>query len=135
MKIIIDTNIWISVFINKDYQSFVKGILDNNIKIISSLRQIEEISIVLSRPKLSGYVNKSLIEEFLLLFLKTVDVVESKIKINDCRDEKDNFILETAVSGKADFIVTEDNDLLVLNPYKDLKIVTVKEFYNHLSKK
>jgi len=135
MKILIDTNIWISVFINKDFQSFIKKILENNIKIISSLRQIEEISNVLARPKFTGHINKNLVEEFLVLFLKTVDVIESKIKINDCRDEKDNFILETAVSGKANFIVTEDNDLLVLNPYKDLKIITVNGFYKYLKTK
>jgi len=135
MKILIDTNIWISVFINKDFQSFIKKILENNIKIISSLRQIEEISNVLARPKFTGHINKNLVEEFLVLFLKTVDVIESKIKINDCRDEKDNFILETAISGKANFIVTEDNDLLVLNPYKDLKIITVNGFYKYLKTK
>lgn len=135
MKIIIDTNIWISVFINKDYQSFIKKILENDLKIISSFRQLEEISIVLSRPKLKKLINKNLIEEFLLLFLKSVEIVESKVKIKDCRDAKDNFILETAISGQGDFIVTEDNDLLILDPYKNLRIVTVKEFYKKLDRK
>ena len=135
MKIIIDTNIWISVFINKDYQSFIKKILENDLKIISSFRQLEEISIVLSGPKLKKLINKNLIEEFLLLFLKSVEIVESKVKIKDCRDAKDNFILETAISGQGDFIVTEDNDLLILDPYKNLRIVTVKEFYKKLDRK
>ena len=135
MKIIIDTNICISVFINKDYQSFIKKILENDLKIISSFRQLEEISIVLSRPKLKKLINKNLIEEFLLLFLKSVEIVESKVKIKDCRDAKDNFILETAISGQGDFIVTEDNDLLILDPYKNLRIVTVKEFYKKLDRK
>lgn len=132
MKIIIDTNIWISVFINKDFQSFIKKILENDIKIISSAQQIEEISTVLTRPKLAVLIDKNLVGEFLVLFLKSVDLVESNVKIRDCRDEKDNFILEAAVSGKADFIITEDNDLLVLDPYKDLRIVHVKDFYQYL---
>ena len=87
---------------------------------------------MLKRPKLTAYINKNIAEEFIFLLLKTVEFVESKIKINDCRDEKDNFIIEAAVSGKADYIVTEDKDLLVLDPYKDLRIVTVKDFYQYL---
>ena len=129
MRIVIDSNIWISVFINNDSQSFIKKILEREIEIISSSRQIEEISNVLSRPKIKNVIAHELIEEFLILFLKSVDIVESKIKITDCRDEKDNFILEAAISGNVDYIVTEDKDLLVLNPYKTVKIVTVKEFY------
>ena len=129
MRIVIDSNIWISVFINNDFQSFIKKIFEREIEIISSSRQIEEISNVLSRPKIKNVIAHELIEEFLILFLKSVDIVETKIKITDCRDEKDNFILEAAISGNVDYIVTEDKDLLVLNPYKTVKIVTVKEFY------
>ncbi len=132
MKIIIDTNIWISVFINKDFQSFIKKILENDIQIISSSQQIEEISSVLTRPKIVVHIDKNLVGEFLVLFLKSVEIVKSNVKISDCRDEKDNFILEAAVSGKVDFIITEDNDLLVLNPYRDLRIVCVKDFYQFL---
>lgn len=129
MRIIIDSNIWISVFINNDFQSFIKKIFEREIEIISSNRQIEEISNVLSRPKIKNVIAHELIEEFLILFLKSVDIVETEIKITDCRDEKDNFILEAAISGNVDYIVTEDKDLLVLNPYKTVKVVTVKKFY------
>ena len=129
MRIVIDSNIWISVFINNDSQSFIKKIFEREIEIISSSRQIEEISNVLSRPKIKNVIAHELIEAFLILFLKSVDIVETKIKITDCRDEKDNFILEAAISGNVDYIVTEDKDLLVLNPYKTVKVVTAKEFY------
>ncbi|MCL5029270.1 MAG: putative toxin-antitoxin system toxin component, PIN family [Bacteroidetes bacterium] len=129
MRIVIDSNIWISVFINNDSQSFIKKILDREIEIISSSRQVEEVSNVLSRPKIKNVIAHELIEEFLILFFKSVDIVETKIKIKVCRDEKDNFILETAISGSVDYIVTEDKDLLVLNPYETVKIVTAKEFY------
>jgi predicted nucleic acid-binding protein len=49
-------------------------------------------------------------------------------KVNDCRDKKDNMILEEAVYGNAEYIITGDEDLLVLNPYKWIKIYTLKEF-------
>ena len=102
------------------------------IKVISSIQQIEEMSSVFLRPKLKVLLDRNQISEFFTLFLKTVEIVESKVRIDACRDEKDNFILEAAVSGNADFIITEDNDLLTLNPYKKLRIVTMKEFYKNV---
>jgi predicted nucleic acid-binding protein len=49
-----------------------------------------------------------------------VEVFET---IRVCRDPKDNMLLELAVSGKADVIVTGDTDLLVLNPFKNIAIL------------
>lgn len=48
--------------------------------------------------------------------------------ITDCRDEKDNMILEEAVYGNAKFIVTGDEDLLVLDPYRWIRIITLRSF-------
>lgn len=132
MKVVVDSNIWISVLINKSYQSFIKGLIEKNIRIISSRDQLEEISSVLARPKISRHIQRQHIKEFLILFLKTIELVEIKETVNDCRDEKDNFILETALSGNVDYIITTDDDLLVMNPYKGIEILTVREFQNKL---
>ena len=52
--------------------------------------------------------------------------------IENCRDPKDNQILEVAVDGKADVIVTGDNDLLVLHPFRGVPIVGPAEFLARL---
>ena len=57
--------------------------------------------------------------------IQFIDVIE---QINECRDPKDNKYLELAVSGKAECIVTGDDDLLVLNPFRGIEILTVQEF-------
>jgi uncharacterized protein len=49
-------------------------------------------------------------------------------KIDVCRDSKDNMILELAVAGKADFIITGDKDLKVLNPFRKIQILSPAEF-------
>ena len=87
---------------------------------------------MLTRPKISQHIQHRHIKEFLILFLKTVELVEIKERVNDCRDEKDNFILETALGGNVNYIITTDNDLLVMNPYREIKILTVTEFQNKL---
>ncbi|MBI5729733.1 MAG: putative toxin-antitoxin system toxin component, PIN family [Ignavibacteriales bacterium] len=132
MKVVVDSNIWISVLINKSYRSFIKELIEKDIRIISSRDQLEEISSVLTRPKISGRIQRQHIKEFLILFLKTVELVEIKETVNDCREEKDNFILETALSGNVNYIITTDDDLLVMNPYKGIEILTVTEFQNKL---
>jgi predicted nucleic acid-binding protein len=51
-------------------------------------------------------------------------------KITICRDPKDDKFLELAVNGQANFIITGDEDLLVLNPFRNIEIITVNEFLN-----
>jgi predicted nucleic acid-binding protein len=60
--------------------------------------------------------------------MKVSEIVNINHNIYDCRDEKDNFILEMAINGKVDIIVTGDNDLLILHPYKNISIINYKEF-------
>jgi uncharacterized protein len=54
-----------------------------------------------------------------------IDIIE---KVQECRDPKDDKILELALNGQARYIVSGDKDLLVLNPFRDVKIVTAEEF-------
>ena len=65
---------------------------------------------------------------FLVALLKEVEMVEITETFTDCRDAKDNKFLELAVSGKADCIVSGDADLLVLNPFRGIPILTPREF-------
>lgn len=66
--------------------------------------------------------------EFLDTFVERAILVEIIEKVQECRDPKDDKILELALNGGAEYIVTGDKDLLVLNPFRDVKIVTAEEF-------
>lgn len=54
--------------------------------------------------------------------------VEPKKKVTICRDFKDNILLEVALTGKADFLVSGDKDLLVLKKFKKTKIIFPADF-------
>ena len=56
------------------------------------------------------------------------EIVEVKSKTDICRDKKDNFLLNLAKDGKADYLITEDFDLLELKKYFETKIVKYKQF-------
>ena len=82
------------------------------------------------RPKFDRYVSN----EIRQLFFEEVKALCLNVEITErvklCRDSKDDMYLELALSGKADCIVTGDKDLLVLNPFENIPIITPLEFIN-----
>lgn len=80
------------------------------------------------RPKFDRYISveirRSFVEEIKSLSME-VEITEN-VKL--CRDPKDDKYLELALSGKADCIITGDQDLLTLNPFENIPIITPVEF-------
>jgi predicted nucleic acid-binding protein len=48
---------------------------------------------------------------------------EPSVQVTDCRDQKDNKYLELAVAAGAETIVSSDHDLLVLHPWRGVRIL------------
>lgn len=96
-------------------------------RILISRGLIEELSDVLGRDKFNRYVTREERERFLETLIREAELVQITEAIRACRDPKDDRFLELAVNGKASFLVTGDSDLLVLNPFRDVPIVTPKE--------
>ncbi len=64
----------------------------------------------------------------LATFIRDAEVVDVTENIAECRDPKDDRFLELAVDGNATCIVSGDSDLLVLNPFRGVRILTPQEF-------
>ena len=128
MKVVIDTNIWISFLIGKLLSNLVELILNKQVKVISSNEQIAEIFSVITKPKLKKYISNSDIKRLYHFITKYTKSVKINNDLNVCRDPKDNYLLEIAIKGKAEYLVTGDKDLLVLNPFHKVKILNYKEF-------
>ena len=129
VKIVVDTNIFISAFLGSKKAKFLtKEILNDEYTLIMSAIQLAEVKEVFLRPKFRKYISTGEVDE--LINLLTLKVITPAIydKITDCRDKKDNMILEEAVYGNARYIITGDEDLLVLNPYKWIRIVKLTDF-------
>lgn len=60
-------------------------------------------------------------------------MIEVTEEVRECRDAKDNKFLELAQSGRADHIISGDGDLLVLNPFRGILILTPREFLNDMT--
>ncbi len=96
--------------------------------ILMSRELADELNDVLSRPRFDRYADRENREEFLQDLVRQVESVEVTERVRACRDPKDDKILELAVNGNADFIVTGDDDLLVMNPFRNIEILRAAEF-------
>ena len=96
--------------------------------VLMSRELVNELNDVLSRPRFDRYANRERREEFLQDLVRQGELVAITERIQACRDPDDDKILELAVNGRADYIVTGDDDLLVMNPFRRIAIVTPAEF-------
>jgi len=126
MRIILDTNIWISYLISKELLWIDNFFKLNDFELLFSDRLLSEFFRVIQRPKIKKYFTKEKLDQLIDRFEDYGTMIEPKSKIQQCRDSNDDFLLELAIDGKADYLVTGDNDLLVLETIDDCKIITLK---------
>jgi len=96
--------------------------------LLFSERLFAEFVGVASREKFRKYFSESDIHELSAKMKKVAKIIQTTTIQTQCRDPKDNFLLELAVDGKADYLITGDDDLLVLKTVKKTQIVTFGDF-------
>lgn len=128
IKIIIDTNLFISFLIGKRLQRLKHTLIDSSTELIFAEQNIDELLIVTSRDKFRKYFPMRDVENLVDFIRITSKVYEIKQIEEVCRDPKDDFLLALAKRGKANFLITGDNDLLDLKIYGKTKIISIDEF-------
>ncbi len=130
-RIVIDTNVFISALLIKKSVPFkVVNIAFKQGIILYSDATFTELQQVLSRRKFNKYLTSEERNIFLFKLANESESVDIKEEIKACRDAKDDKFLELAVNGHADLIVTGDADLLALNPFREIEIITPSFFIN-----
>ena len=92
--------------------------------ILMSEATLSELAEVLSREKFDAYVSVEDRQTFIRLLGRIVEMIPEGHMVQACRDPRDNKFLEVAVNGEADVIVSGDEDLLILHPFRGIAIVT-----------
>ena len=127
IRVVIDTNIWIGFLIGKALSGLSEA-LNDRIRILFSEELFDELVEVLQRPKFNKYFSQNDIMELISLIHLKTERIEIKERFEDCRDPKDNFLLDLCVSGNADYLITGDDDLLALNPFRGVEIINYRNF-------
>ena len=134
-RCVFDTNVLVSALLfdeSSPAQAFFAALRTGEVLVSADV--IVELNDVLGREKFRSYVSEAERERFLRSLLREARLVEIREKVQACRDPKDDKFLKLAVNGGADCIVSGDDDLLTLGPFRGVEILTPIGFLDALSK-
>ena len=128
MRIVIDNSVLISAIFwrGNEYRVF-RGVLEGRYIGLISVDIIAEL-----KNKLNNKFKFDRTDDLIRIIKKNFDIVDIKTSLDIVRDKNDNMIVECAVDGYADYIITSDRDLLVLKKYRKIKIINSKNFLSQI---
>lgn len=131
MRAVLDTQVFVRALINpKSKSGLLLSRYANRFTMVVSTDVVQEILEVLFRSSLKGKykrLEKMDLAKVIALLSEAV-VVEPKENVRICRDPDDDKFLDCGIAGEADFIVSEDQDLLAIREYRGIQIVTTGTF-------
>lgn len=131
MRVVFDTNVLYSALAAKGFCEEVVDEAAGACFLVWSEPLRQELEKVITRRHKSGPATQAA----LAAFTDLCEFVEpARLPGRVCRDKDDDVVLTTAVAGKADAIVTGDDDLLTLEIYEGIRIVTPREFLDLLDR-
>ena len=127
-RIIIDTNLWISFLLTKDFKKLDRLFSNESLVLIFSRDLLEEFVAVAKRPKFKKYFNSSDLNDLLSEIHLRAEFIEVTSDVILCRDPKDDFLLSLSQDGNADYLITGDKDLIELGKIGKTTIITLTEY-------
>ena len=132
MRVVLDTVVFVRALINpKGRWGRLLFDLSDHYVVVLSPEIITEIVSVLYRPALRERFpqmgDPPQLDRVLQLF-EQAEVVEPSEELSVCRDPKDDKFFSCALAGRADYIVTEDNDILDVGEFRGVRPISAAEF-------
>ena len=123
-RFVFDTNAIVSAFLFEDSTPgrALLVALDAG-DVLLSVQIATELTSVLRREKFDRYISQQKRERLLKALIQSCVLIDVTSSIDACRDPKDNMVLELAVSGAAHCVISGDEDLLTLNPFREIPIL------------
>lgn len=133
-RIVLDTSTLVSAALrigSVPYQALVAAL--GAWDLCASAETLAELERVLMHRKFDRYLNRTMREEFIALIRRRAHLfaIRDEDTANvapPCRDPKDNQFLALAIAADAEMIVSSDDDLLVLNPWRGMPVLSASEF-------
>lgn len=136
--VLIDTNVWISALINPSGlpTSIERAWIEHKFNVVVSPYLLGELAEVLTRPRIKEkyHLTKAEIAKFIRLINESSIKVIPSGSMHICRDIFDDIVLETAILGKAKYLITRDDDIKRdINLFRHMKghginILSVSQF-------
>lgn len=131
MRVVIDTNIMVSAYLGSALKVIIASWKSRRFTLVVSDAIADEHREVLQRPKFQ--IEQTELDDFFSLLLDKAEFVIPLETINVVTDDpSDNKFIEAAIAGKVKLIVSGDNHLLELKSFKDIPIITARDFIKWL---
>ncbi|PYJ22787.1 MAG: putative toxin-antitoxin system toxin component, PIN family [Verrucomicrobia bacterium] len=131
MRVVFDTNVLYSAFAAKGFCEEVLDEAAGDCVTIWSNPLKQELELLLARRHKIGPATKAALAAYADL-CEFVEPLPLPARV--CRDKDDDIVLATAVAGKANVIVTGDDDLLALKKFRDIRILSPRQFLEFLDR-
>jgi putative PIN family toxin of toxin-antitoxin system len=127
MRVVFDTNLFVSALAipESHAEKAIPKIIEGEDILLLTKEMLDELLNVLS-TKFSR--DREEVSRLAVVLSEMVEWVRPTMRISVLKDDPDNRILECAVSGRADFIVTGDKEMLGLKEYENTKIISLKAY-------
>ena len=133
MKIVVDTNVVISgTFFGGFPRKILEAVVNDKVEAYANIKIIKEYLDIV-REMINDKGGK-LDENILSPFVDKLNIVKPISTVKISRDKDDDKFIECAIDSKSLYIVSGDKDLLDIEEYKNIKIITAKDFYNQYLK-
>lgn len=133
IRVVVDNNCWISFLIGWRLSKLVDLLSNECVILVICSELLAELRDVTSRPKFAKYFNQSDVES-LIDFMQIIgETIEPQQSVKICRDAADDYLLALAAEAKAEYLVTGDDDLLVIKEIGACQIVDVSTFEQIIS--
>jgi putative PIN family toxin of toxin-antitoxin system len=131
-RVVLDTNVVVSgILFENSIPAHAPSKAQQGYVLISEETK-QELLQVLRRNRFDRYTDRGIRDAAAIQYIRACELVEIPSHIRACRDPRDDKFLEVAVHGRADVIVTGDDDLLRLHPFCGIAILTPAGFMNWL---
>jgi len=129
LRIVLDTNVLVSAMLSPSSASGIALRIGVALcTLMASEATLNEAEDVFLRPKFDRYISPQSRVKFLEDYREALEIVPALSRVEACRDSRDDKFLELAVDGKADLIVTGDEDLLSMHSFGGIRILNPHQF-------
>jgi len=129
MRVVIDTNVLISaIFWAGKPKKILNKSRKGDITFLTSEILLKELTDVLTAKNKPFHLTEREVNFIIKHIKKIAEIVTTKSKVSICRDGADNRVLECAIYGNADYIVTGDKHLLDIKEIRAVEIISTAEF-------
>jgi len=128
IRLVVDANVWISSLLSLTFRDRTEVFFNSENLLLFSEELFDELDDAICKPYPAKRTHRKDYENLVSRLRTDAELIDVHSTVEICRDPKDNFLLALAKDGNADYLISGDDDLLVLKEFEKTKIVTIKDF-------